>query len=371
MRIMFPIYKLSSGGAERTVSYLASYLAEKGHEVYILTYIDDDFYTVSPKVHRVTLNQIKLPSTSFNKNNLVILIKRIVNLGKKVFIIPNITKQIRPDVVLAMLSSMATGYIRMHKKGVFKLISSERANPIFEEQSIYRQRVNIFNECDGVIFQTERAKLCYSEDIQRKAVVIPNAVGNSDVYKDIQIPKQRRKAICSVGRLTKQKDYKTLICAFSMVSRKYSEYILEIYGCGEMLNELINYANELGIKDKVFFMGEDKHAILKCSDATCFVLSSVFEGMPNALMEAMAVGLPCISTNCPFGPAELIEDRVNGLLVPVGDCNALKDAMISIIQDRLWADNLGRRAQKIIDRNSMQKQCAMYEKYILHILNSR
>jgi glycosyltransferase involved in cell wall biosynthesis len=118
-------------------------------------------------------------------------------------------------------------------------------------------------------------------------------------------------------------------------------------------------------------MGVAKDAVLKIADSSVYVMSSKFEGMPNALMEAMAIGLPCVSTDCPNGPAELIENGVNGLLVPVGDVEALSEAIIKMIEDREFAERCGKNARKILETHSIDQKAKEYAEYIEKVLNTK
>ena len=116
-------------------------------------------------------------------------------------------------------------------------------------------------------------------------------------------------------------------------------------------------------------MGSHKDAIVKASDSTCYVMSSKFEGMPNALLEAMAVGLPCISTDCPNGPAELITPNKNGVLVSVGDEKALTDAILNFIENPDFANMCGRNAKEILETHNINIKAREYMDYIIKIFN--
>ena len=149
---------------------------------------------------------------------------------------------------------------------------------------------------------------------------------------------------------------------------KYPDYILEIYGSGSEKEKLILLANELDIDKNVSFMGARTDAIIQASSASCYVMSSAFEGMPNALLEAMAVGLPCVSTDCPNGPAELIEDGVNGILVPVGDDEKLAEAILKMLDDKDFAELCGNRAREILKSHSVEFVARKYSDFIAEVI---
>lgn len=147
-----------------------------------------------------------------------------------------------------------------------------------------------------------------------------------------------------------------LIKAFAGITAKYPAYKLVIYGDGPLRKDLELLASNLGIADKVSFPGYTTEIRKKIERSSLFVLSSDFEGMPNALMEAMALGVPCISTDCKGGGARfLIKNGTNGLLTPIGDVEALQTAMEKILSDQFFADNLSHNAHKLCETHSPEK----------------
>ncbi|MBE6635610.1 MAG: glycosyltransferase family 4 protein [Ruminococcaceae bacterium] len=355
MKILFLVTHLLSGGAERTVSYLSSYMAKKGWDVTVLSITDDIFYELGEGVKLVKLG---IPSSSRN------IADRALNVVRRYIYASKEVKKRSPDVVFCMLPDVAKYILGTCERNRIKLLTSERNNPQFvQSKNEINTKIKVFNQADGIVFQTERVTENFSEDIKRKGRVIHNAVGNEQVYTAVT-PEIREKKFTAIGRLDQQKDYPTMFRAFAKVLEKHPEYSLEIFGGGSDLEKLTNMAKELGIADNVRFMGVSKNAITEAAKGSCFVMSSIFEGMPNALMEAMAVGLPCVSTDCPYGPAELIEDGVSGLLVPVGDSDALAEAMLKMIEDTAFAEECGRKAKAILDTHSIDAIAEQYCKFI-------
>lgn len=353
---------MRSGGSERTVAYLSTAMAEKGHNVTILSLSNDLFYELSPKVNFVVVKQPK---------HRVFWADRYFQAYSRYKHINNYVKKQKPDVVFCMLSDIAKYILRLHKRGVFTLVTSERANPQFvSSPKVWDRLKNIYKQSDGIIFQTDRVMENFDEDIRKKGVVIQNAVGNILAYS-VVATQVKRKAIAAMGRLDKQKDYPTLIDAFAKICKEYPEYSLEIYGEGSQKNELKSYVDDKHLSDKVHFMGAHADALSRISDVSCFVMSSTFEGMPNALMEAMAIGLPCVSTDCLYGPAELLTDGYNGLLVPVGDSNSLYDAIKKMIDDVDFAKKCGQNAREILRTNSIEEIANRYISYIEKVVSKR
>lgn len=359
MKIMFLVAHLGSGGAERTVSYLTSYFSEHSCDVIVLSVENKVFYKLSEKVKYITL-EIESHSKS--------LFDRFLKISKRYVLTNALIKKHSPDVIVCLIPDLAK-YIVF--KGKSKLITSERANPNFVEQkNIADLRKKMFKKSDGIIFQTERASMWFEDSIRSKGVVIHNAVGNELVYEVGEVA-EREKKISAVGRLSAQKDYPTLFKAFKIVLQKHPDYRLEIFGTGPDEQKLRDLTYELGISENVIFMGVHRDAVLQIANSSCYVMSSVFEGMPNALMEAMAIGLPCVSTDCPNGPAELIENEVSGLLVPVGDSDAIATAICRMIEDKTFAADCGKNAKKILDTHSIEIIAKKYLDYIQSVVEKR
>ena len=355
MKIVFLVPHLLGGGAERTVAYLANYISRNQEdEITVLSLSDDVFYKLDERVNFISLG------ISHNNKNIFERLYKILLRSVKV---RRVLKDIKPDVVFCMLATIAK---YLPKKRSFKLICSERSNPlIVKDKKQIKIRDKILLNCDGIVFQTKRAKECFLKEIQDKGVVIPNAVGNPYVLKAEPVD-YLNKTITAMGRFNKAKGYPTLIKAFKIISEKHPEFILEIFGGGNK-EDIEKLVSDLNLSDKVKFMGAREDAVLEVSKSTCYVLSSIYEGMPNALMEAMAVGTACVSTDCPFGPSELIVDGVNGLLVPVGDENALANAVIKVIENDDLRLKLSQNAKKILETNSVE---IIAEKYYQFIKNS-
>ena len=360
MKILFLMSHMKSGGSERTVAYLSDYLAQHGFDVTVLTLSGEVFYSLD---ERVCLESLYIPSVPKH------IIHRFWLIAKRILGVKKFLKKNPVDVVFCMLPEMAKYVLNLHKKGDFRLITSERNNPacVTNENEI-ALKDKIFKESDGIVFQTKRAMEYYALEIQEKGIVIHNAVGNAYVYR-LTEPTERKKKIVSIGRLFPQKDYDTLLEAFRIVSEKQPEFTLEIFGGGPEEVRLKKLAEQLKIGSRVIFHGIHKDAIVQAADAACYVMSSKHEGMPNALMEAMAAGLPCVSTDCPNGPAELIEHEKNGLLVPVGNAEKLAEAILKMIEDKPFAEACGKQAKRILETHAIDIKAKEYMEFIEKICN--
>ena len=196
---------------------------------------------------------------------------------------------------------------------------------------------------DGIVFQTPEAQAWFPKSIQNKSTIIANLVAE----KFYQVKRsQRPQHIVSCGRLHRQKNHTLLIRAFAKLADKYPQENLLIYGKGDLESSLNQLIEQLGLQKRVFLMGQSTDVAKVLSQAKLFVLSSDYEGMPNALMEALVAGVPSISTDCPCGgPRELIQHGKNGLLVPCNDENALVRAMDQLLSNPQLAAKMGENAR--------------------------
>lgn len=357
MKVFFLVSHMSFGGAERTVAYLSSYLAECGEEVVVYTMTSMINYSVNPKVKIIYGN---LPEAYKSR------IKRYANIVHRVLAINYVIRKEKPDLVFCMIANTAK-YLLGNRQKKYKLIVSERSNPKFVSEQEYKLERKIFKKSDGIIFQTERVKENFIGLTEGKSIVIPNAVGNEYVY-ETNWKSDGRNSIAAVGRLSAEKAYPLMIEAFGRFLRTHPGFKLEIYGDGGEKEKIAKCIAEHGVENEIILQGVCQDAIKKISGARCYLLTSAFEGMPNTLMEAMAIGMPCISTDCEYGPAELIRDGENGLLVPVGDVEAISNALGKMVDDREFAMKCGRNARKILETNSIENICTRYKNYFYQVL---
>ena len=203
--------------------------------------------------------------------------------------------------------------------------------------------------------------------MQKKSRIIYNAV-KKDFYDIIREPDLHRIVTC--GRLQPQKNHILLIDAFALIAESFPEVSLHIYGNGFMKDEIQQYIEKKELAQRVILEGPtaDVPSVLK--NAGMFVLSSDYEGMPNALMEALAAGVPSVSTDCPCGgPRMLIKDGENGILVPVGDVEALANSMTRLLEEPGLSDNIGAVARGYAKSYLPEKVHNQWENYIKEIVH--
>ncbi len=327
-KITFVTGAMSRGGAERVISLLSNYYATLGWQVSIVMLLHSQVeYALDPGVQIVDLSNDRV--------NAVLDMPRLV---KK---LRTLIKRQRPDVVVGFMAQICliAGLACWGLKS--RLVLSERNDPaaISKGKLFNAVRNYVYKNSTLTVMQTDRAKSYFPKEVQDNSVIIPNPV--SVKCEAVEI---KRKRIVTAGRLSPQKNQKMLIDAFSTVHKTHPEYILDIYGEGSLRENLQQQIDELGLTDVVALRGNIPNIHEQIADAEVFVLPSDFEGLSNALLEAMMMGLPCIATNC-AGCDEVIRNGENGLLIPVGDQRALEKALEQMIADPVFAVRLGDTAK--------------------------
>ncbi len=321
-KYLFVTPTLSIGGAERAVSVLSSSLANLGQEVCILKYHGSDSeYPVDKKVKIIAFAKDANEYKKLNRIRRVLFIRKVVKEEQPDFVIPFIFRT-------ALAVDIATKFIKVN---VFQTI---RNNPAVDPPSNKdrRCRDKLIYKAKCTFAQNNAEKLYFDKRIHNKIHVLFNPV--SDEFFNIQHNLKNAEFIfCGAGRLHEQKNFEMLIRSFIKAFSKNQNVKLLIYGEGHEREKLQRIIDETGCNPQVILKGRsnDMTAVFAKTDA--FVLSSNYEGMPNVLIEAMASGVPCISTNCPTGPSDLIDDGQNGILVPVNDEDTLAKAMKKLYED--------------------------------------
>ena len=252
----------------------------------------------------------------------------------------------------------------MAAKGLdVKTVFCERNNPVRPDMpaNIMKIRDRIVHRCDAAVFQTQDQRDYYTW-LHCSSAVIPNPLKENLPEPFVG---KRRKEIVNFCRLNKQKNIPLLIDAFERLHQEHPDYTLRIYGQGEEKDNLIALTKEKGLDSVVFFddFAPDVHERIR--DAAMYVCSSDFEGLSNSMLEALAIGLPCVCTDCEGGGARMmIRDHVNGILTPVGDVQVLYNSMKEIAENPELAQSLSREAAKIREELSIEKIADRWEAMI-------
>ena len=347
-RHIFFIGTLCNGGAERVVSILAGHMAKQGMDVEILTYYD---MPVSYELdERVKLTAVETMTGSTNKvKNLLAIRKYFKKYGNVVI------SFLAPFNIMAIAANFGNGV---------PMIVADRNDPTKVPSNFVVRKVRDVLYCfaDGVVVQTQKNKAYFSRIVQKKSKVIYNPIDLKE-YAQIALKSEKEKKIVTAGRLMPQKNQKMMIRAFAAVHAKYPEYQLVIYGEGPSRQELEDLVEELGLKKSILLPGNvsDIHEHIK--NAEMFVLSSDYEGMPNALIEAMCLGLASISTKV-SGATDLIHDHENGILTDLDNQEQLEKAMLELIENKELTNKLAVNAAKLGERLEVSKIMQQWTEFI-------
>lgn len=357
--LMFHINNLSMGGAERVVINLSYQFTKLGIKVFIATncYADEE-YPLPDGVTRIHIGLLEGEEKLSRRKKQFLRKDRLTRA----------IKDNKPEVVLSFCRNSNYRAVMAGRSARVPVIVSSRSNPAVDYAGKKQKLLSsyFYGKAAGAVFQSEEAKSFFTKKIQSKAVVILNPL--NEKYLNCKKADKRRKAIVTAGRLDEAKDQITLIKAYERLMDDYPEYTLEIYGGKSVDNtwyQLKEYVESHKLKDKVLFMGNCSELEKKMFDGAVFVLSSKYEGMPNALIEAMAMGIPVVSTDCPCGgPAILIKNGVNGYLCKVSDEADMEGAIRKYLENPDRAEEMAKEAMSVKEKMLPENIAAKWLEYI-------
>lgn len=361
--ILFITNSLGLGGAEKMIVFIAEQLSKRGYKCAIL-------------------NLCGVPSCGHSHKQLINESVEVFELdpakgyknGEKVKKVTSFARDFKADILIAF-----TAFPNMFAKIAGTMlgipsIMSERGDPKRTTDNSLKSKIStwIINRSKGGVFQTEGAKEFYGKGLQKRGVVIPNPI-----FVKGEVPKidyeNREKSVVSVGRLENfQKRYDVMLKSFKLFHDRHPEYKLKLYGEGPAEKDIKVWIEELGLQDSVLLMGLTKNAMQDIVQDGMFLITSDYEGISNALLEAMAVGLPCVSTDhTPGGARMLIQHGENGLLAPMGDAEKLAECMCFFAGNKDLAKSCGEKAKEVLIRFAPEKIIDQWEEYIGRIIGKK
>lgn len=373
-RVFFFIDSFGGGGAERVVSVLADRLNKKDYSInivmlwkrklaYRLPQEVNCIYSEDMVVKSVYGRFIRKVFLTWNKIRFRFYVPLLRRLGQgnklpkwnetsfyfyATYAMPyrELLKRNKDCTAFGFLIRSNISMLMAAKGTGIKTVFCERNNPVRPDmpQNIMRIRDKIYHRCTSAVFQTEE-EMAYYTRIKGEKAVIPNPIKENLPERYLGV---RRHEIVNFCRMSSQKNIPLLIDAFEILLQDHPDYTLRVYGEGPEKDNLKAYIKERHLEDKAYIeeFASDIHNRIK--DAAMFVSTSDFEGLSNSMLEAMAIGLPTVCTDCDGGGARMmIEDHVNGLLVPKGDKQAVYHAMKEIVEDEALSDRLSKNAEKI------------------------
>ncbi|MBN2611621.1 MAG: glycosyltransferase [Bacteroidales bacterium] len=340
-KIVIVLPKLTCGGTERTAAELANYIAGTGGDAtLVLMYKKERFYDLHPNVAVIE------PDIPRNKLGKYLYIFYLLSFLRSQF------KKLKPNVIFALGYVAFTLFASLGLKT--KVVMSLRSSPSrirFPGNRILNKAYKISHRflksrVDGIIAQTSRAAEIYIRRYKCPVIVIPNFLREIREYGH-----ERENLIINIGHCSFEKGQHYLIQSFSRINAL--GWKLVIVGDGPKKTELEQLAENLGIRDNVIFTGYQQDVDYHLSKSKIFAFSSVIEGYPNALIEAMANGLPAVSFNCEAGPSDIISEGTDGFLVEVGDTDNFTGRLQMLVDQPELRNRLGKNALKVKQKNDL------------------
>jgi GalNAc-alpha-(1->4)-GalNAc-alpha-(1->3)-diNAcBac-PP-undecaprenol alpha-1,4-N-acetyl-D-galactosaminyltransferase len=353
-RITFVVGHLGLGGAERMICLMSAFWAERGDHTEIVTLTHGQrppVYDVHPQVKWTDVDFSSVRRRALPKLRTLACLRELRRAIRRT----------RPDLVVSFLSTTNVFTLLATLGMRVPVIVSERNDPHFDLMDPRRTRLRewLYPMATRLVVQTNGALNYFNGRSRQRGVVIPNPVvvppgaGLAD-------PASSR-VVVGLGRLAEQKRFDWLIEAFAKAAADRPDWTLEIWGEGDERASLEALVAKLGLRDRVRLPGLTRDAVSVLRRGSIFVLSSRYEGFPNALCEAMATGLPAVSFNCPSGPSDIVRHGTDGMLVPVGDVDGLARHLRLLITDSATRIALAKRAPEVIERFSLARVMAMWD----------
>jgi GalNAc-alpha-(1->4)-GalNAc-alpha-(1->3)-diNAcBac-PP-undecaprenol alpha-1,4-N-acetyl-D-galactosaminyltransferase len=358
MKIQICIGTLTAGGAERVVSILSREFVEQGHEVEILLYYDRPIhYDIDSRV-KITIEESYIKKSYFSKRN---------TLSHMIWHRRYVKKE-KPDVIISFLAPFNMVNIVAMAGLKIPLIVADRNDPsrVPEKRVIRLLRDFLYRFANGIVLQSENNRRYFPPSVREKSVVIYNPI-DLGKYAGAAINTNKEKNIVFVGRIIKQKNPLMLLEAFSNISKDFPEYKLIYYGEGDMRDTVFERAKELDLENKVYLPGAVKNVFKYIYRDSLYVMTSEYEGMPNALLEAMCIGLPVISTKV-SGATDVINNGENGMLIDCGSVYQLTKAMQKMLSDQYLRERSASEATKLTEKLSISEISNCWMTFITKIV---
>ncbi len=398
-KIAFYIGDLGRGGAEHVIRNLAEYFYSQGVETYMVTKLkDDDEYDLSEGITRIIAD-----ITPEEEGG------RIHNLFARIRKLRRIWSDIKPDIIVSFIRKNNIMALASASPLRIPVVVSIRSAPERElaGKAVKAVSMALFRRAAGIVVLTSTAKDFFPENLRKKTVIMPNAVGSEFIdlarsqkarygivdEEGIDCPAEeimyngKLHEVITVGRIDDNKNQKMLVDAFSKAAVSHTDWTLHIYGDGDGRMDLVEHViglereqiyrpgqkdengNYVNISDRIIFHGVTDRVADIMSERSIFVLPSKMEGMPNALIEAMVMGMACISTDCPCGgPRDLIDDGINGMLVPVDDTEAMAEKLDLLMGDEELRRKLGSKASLLSYRFNPKAVCRQWKDYLTELI---
>ena len=343
MNLLLVIYSLSCGGAERVLSTLANAWAELGYTLSVAT-LDSNppFYPVSSSVR---LYPLKVASQSETG-----AVSAVLGNVRRVAALRQCIRSVNPDLVVSFMTPTNVLAILAARGCEVPVIVCEHTDPRHQNLNLAWSALRLvtYPFADAVTFLTSNVLRRWESWLAGKARLMPNPVSIDAACPPAILSHPRN--LIAAGRLIHLKGFDMLIEAFGIIAARHPDWGLTIIGEGGMRSQLERQIQETGLARQVQLPGRMTNPHAWFAQADVFVLSSRYEGLPCSLCEAMACGTPAISFDCESGPADVIRDGVDGVLVPPGNVGALASALDELMTNQEARERMGLRAVEVQQR---------------------
>jgi GalNAc-alpha-(1->4)-GalNAc-alpha-(1->3)-diNAcBac-PP-undecaprenol alpha-1,4-N-acetyl-D-galactosaminyltransferase len=362
VKLLFFIASLQCGGAQRVSVTLCNHWAERGWDVTLATFDDGahpPFFPLAPGVRHVALDLIER-STG--------VVRSVINNVRRVRKLRSFVAERRPDLVLSFIDGTNVLVLLAAVGTGIPVVVSERTDPAQHPVSrpwrILRRLT--YPWARAIVLQTKGAAAHFPASWAPRIAIGPNPVPKvSPRASAAGAPGGGTHRVIGMGRLGKEKGFDLLVRAFASVATTRPEWELTILGDGPERGALSAEVARSGVSSRISLPGWEADAVAVLERSDLFVLSSRYEGFPNALCEAMACGLPVVAFDCPSGPAEIVRDGIDGLLVPAENERALSEAMERLISDPQARQRMGAKAAEVSDRFSLERIASLWERILV------
>lgn len=354
-KLIIYIDEIKYSGAAKIATWLANKISDFDFEVIFVTYKDSDIKKLNDRIRYSCL-------MCYNKNKYIRSINTIIKLRR-------LLKREKPTIAISFLPFECLCMLIARIGLRIPVIITERSDPYLEKSIIASISRYCYRFADGAVFQTKEAKDYFPEKLKEKSIVIENPAFKP---KNQIIPyEERKESICCVSRLDiRQKRLDILIKAFDIINKENKDVTLNIYGDGKSENIIRELINKHNLENQVVLHGRVDNVISKISDSKVLILTSDFEGIPNAVLEALSIGVPVVSTDySPGGIRNLIEDGKNGYVVKRGDYVAIAEKVNEILNNDLLGRTMSENARSILTTYSENYIILKWYQYCFDVIN--
>ena len=381
MKIVYIYSQLTiSGGADRVLTDKANYLAEHDYDITIITESQMGRPVVFPLSPKVKLIDMGIDFDKQYGHNILyrgFLYLRFIHIYKEK--LKKILFKIKPDIVITLMGrsldfitsiqdgSLKIGETHTTKKHLrsYHLLEEKGGIHKYLAQYLRKKQISSAKKLDALVLLTKQDEKDWHD--VKKTYVIPNAMPHIHTESSSLTNKQA----IMVGRYNEAKGYEYITEAWETVHKRHPDWILNIYGSGEMRDDVERWIKERNLQDTMIMHEPTIHIMEKYTESSICVLSSRYEGFSLVIMEAMSCGVPCVSFDTPFGPRNIITDGEDGILVDYLNTKALADNICNVIEDENLRKRLGMNAKKNIQRFSQEIIMQQWQNLFHSLINNR